>query len=210
MADTYLRNGVRDVVASIPQADHDQEECVAVIINGARVPWFLRFYARLGSNRIFIGGVRIFASRQNRLVAVLAVPGCRSFEVEGRADDSTIGDVLEVDFEGVPGRGGPWGVTAIPGNSVFGGRSYQVLTGAGGGPITCTGEVHGWTAYTTLAGGTVTVTGPLGLTLGPIIVPQNGSVSGDAMGLLAPVSIWTFANVQSYVIEYIPPGVEMP
>jgi len=28
------------------------------------------------------------------------------------------------------------------------------------------------------------------------------------MGLLAPVSTWDFVNVDSYVIEFVPPGVE--
>jgi hypothetical protein len=208
MADTYLTNGVRNIVASEPQRDHDTEEIVAVMVNGGRIPWVLRFWARLGASRVYIGGVRIFASRTNRLVAVLSAPGARSFEVEGKGADTTP-DNLEISFEGVPGRGGPWGVTPIPGNSVLGARSYRVLTGVGSPAIVnCTGEVHGWTAYTTQAGATIVITAQPNLVLGPIIVPQNGSISGDAMGLLAPVSVWTFGNVDAYLIEYVPPGLE--
>lgn len=207
MSDNYLRNGARQVVASVPQADHDAEDVVAVLVDGGKIPWVLRFWARLGSGRAYIGAVRVFAARTHRVVAVLAMPGARAFEVEGKGVDTTADD-LEIHFEGIQGRGGPWGVTPIVGNSVLNARSYRVLTGVGALGVICTGEVHGWTAYTTQAGGTVTVTALPALTFGPIIVPQNGAISGDAMGLLAPVSTWDFVNVDTYMIEYIPPGIE--
>lgn len=208
MPDNYLRNGVRSMVASVPQQDHDFEDVVAVLVNGGKIPWVLRFWARLGTERVYIGAVRVFASRQHRLAAVLSVPGARGFEVEGKGADTTRDDLL-IHFEGIQGRGGPWGVTPVPGISVLGARSYRVLTGVGDpATVVCTGEVLGWTAYTTQAAATVSVAALPALGFGPIIVPQNGSISGDAMGLLAPVSTWDFVNVDSYVIEFVPPGLE--
>lgn len=208
MPETYLQNGVRDIVASIPQEDHVEEDVVAVMVNGGKIPWVLRFWARLGNNRVFLGAVRTFASRHHRLVAVLAAPGARAFEVEGQGIDDT-DDVLAIAFEGCPGRGGPWGVTAIPGNSVRGCRSYRVETGVGSPAIvTVTGEVHGWAAYTAQVGGVVLIQADPNLTIGPIGVPQNVGTRGNAMGLLAPISTWTFGNVDRYLIEYIPPGTE--
>jgi hypothetical protein len=208
VSDNYLRNGVRSSVASLPQTDHPAEDVVSVVVNGGKIPWVLRFWARLGIHRVYMGAVRIFASRTHRLVAVLSAPGALAFEVEGKGADTTRDD-LEIHFEGIQSRGGPWGVTAIPGNSVLGARSYRVLTGVGDpATVPVIGEVHGWTAYTTQAGGTVTVAALPALGFGPVIVPQNGSISGNAMGLLAPASTWDFLNVDSYMIEYIPPGTE--
>jgi hypothetical protein len=208
MSEKYLQNGVRSIIASVPQTDHGAEDVVAVLVNGGRIPWVLRFWARLGAGRVYIGGVRVFASRHHRLAAVLSVPGAQAFEVEGKGVNTTV-DNLEIHFEGIQGRGGPWGVAAIPGVSVLGSRSYRVLTGVGDpATVICTGEVFGWTAFTTQAAATVSVAAQPALTLGPIIVPQNGSISGNAMGLLAPVSTWDFVNVDSYMIEFVPPGVE--
>lgn len=208
MSDNILRNNVRDIVAFVPEEDHIGENTAAVVVVGGQIPWVLRFWARLGANRAYIGAVRLFASRQKRLAAILSIPGALTFEVEGKGAETTA-DQLEIHFEGIEARGGPWGVHAIVGNSVLNSRSYRVLTGVGAGvPFLCTGEVHGWTAYTTQVGGTVAIAADPNLAIGPIIVPQNGSISGNAMGLLAPVSTWTINNVDSYVIEYIPPGIE--
>jgi hypothetical protein len=207
MADNLLQNGVPRFVASIPN-DPNGENTVAVIADGGSGPWVLRFWAMLGTLRTYVGAVRFFADRHARLVAVVSVPGATSFECEGMAANVATTESLRVTFEGIEARGGPWGVSAIPGLSVAGARSYRVASGNAGGVVTITGEVYGWAAETTLAGGTVSVSALPGLGFGPTVVPQNGSVRGDAMGLLAPESTWTFANVNAWMIEYVPPGLD--
>ena len=206
MADNLLQNGVPRIVASIPN-DPNGENTVAVIADGGSGPWVLRFWARLGGLRTYVGAVRFFADRHARLVAIVSVPGAASYECEGMAADVTSSESIRVTFEGIESRGGPWGVTAIPGLSVAGARSYRVERGTSG-VVTITGEVFGWAAETTLAGATITVSADPAIGFGPITVPQNGAVRGNAMGLLAPVSTWTFANVDAWIIEYVPPGLD--
>jgi hypothetical protein len=206
MSGITLKNGVRRRIASLPEeGSSNGENTVAVSATGASLPWVLRFWARLGRSSVYIGAVRIFASQENRLVAICSIPGAREFEVEGQAQDGAVVDEIAVDFEGIDARGGPWGVHAIRGNSVDGSRSYRVITGTVGA-VTVTGEVFGWAAWTTQAGGTIAVAALPALGFGPIDVPQNGAINGNAMGLLAPVSTWTFTNTDGYSIEYVPPG----
>jgi hypothetical protein len=200
-----LKNGVRRRISSLPQESSSEgENTVSVSVSGALVPWVLRFWARLGSSSVYVGAVRIFAAQENRLVAICAIPGARWFEVEGLAQDGTV-DELVVGFDGTQSAGGPWGVHPIHGASVDGSRSYRVVWGVAGA-VTVTGEVYGWAAYTTQAGATVAVAGAPALAFGPVIVPQNGAINGDARGIIAPVSTWTFTNTDSYFIEYVPPG----
>lgn len=203
MAQNTLKNGVRRIIASVPEHQHTDENTVSVVVNGGVIPWVLRFWARLGTHRCYVGAVRIFPSRDSRVVAVCSMPGAKSWEVEGRGYDATT-DEIQVHFEGLPGCAGPWGVQAIPGISVDGARSYRVQTGVAG-VVQVTGEVFGWAAYAVAAGATVTAAGLPALGFGPVPVPI-GSVEGNAMGLLAPISTWTFAGTSGYMIEYVPPG----
>jgi hypothetical protein len=200
-----LKNGIRRTVGSAPQQDHPCENTVAVAVRGAVVPWVLRFWCLLGNHRSYAGAVRIFASQDQRVVAVCSMPGASMWEVEGRAYDGTQ-DELVVHFEGLEACAGPYGVHAIPGNSVDGGRSYRVITGAAG-VVVVTGEVFGWAARATAINATVAVAALPALGFGPIGVPAAGEVNGNAMGLLAPVSTWTFVGTSGYVIEYVPPGI---
>lgn len=200
-----LKNGLQRRVASVPRDGHPGENTVAVVVSGGSVPWVLRFYAKLGSNISYVGAVRVFRNPLTRLVAVLSVPGAEAFEVEGQATTPGAVDEIGIDFEGIEARGGPWGVLPLPGVSVAWARSYRVLTGTAG-VVNVVGEVWGWAARATAAGATVTVAAPPALGFGPIGVPQNGEVHGDARGILAPESTWNFAGTSGYLIEYAPPG----
>jgi hypothetical protein len=199
-----LQNGVRSVVASVPQEDHATENTVAVVVVGGTLPWVLRFWARLGTHRAYLGGVRIFAVPGARVAAILACPNARAFEVMGQATNATAQDALEIHFEGLDARGGPWGVQPVPGVSVPFARSYRVLTGAAG-VVPVVGEVFGWAARASVAGATVAAAAGPGLAFGPIAVPVNGSVQGNCMGAMAPASTWTFVGTDGYLIEYFPP-----
>jgi len=199
----FLNNGVRTVIASRPQ-DGQPEDCVAVIASGGRQPWVLRFYARLGTHRAYLGAVRLFALQTERVVAYLSAPGAQGFETEGESLVTTA-DRLGIEFVGTVVRGGPWGVQSVLGASVNAARSYRCVTGVAGA-VTVTGEVYGWAAQTSQAGASVAVAAQPALGFGPLIVPQNGTIAGDARGLLAPVSTWTFVNTDSYFIEFVPPG----
>ena len=205
MSGITLKNGIRRRIGSLPQeGETEGENTVSVFASGALVPWVLRFWARLGPNSVYVGAVRIFAAQENRLVAICSIPGARWFEVEGRAADDSVDELL-VDFGGLEAKGGPWGVHPIHGASVDGSRSYRVIRGTAG-VVTVTGEVWGWAARSVLPAATIGVTAQPGLGFGPIDVPQNGSVQGDARGMLAPVSVWTFTNTAAFFIEYFPPG----
>jgi hypothetical protein len=202
-----LKNGLQRRIASVPKDGHPGENTVAVILSGGSVPWVLRFYARLGSGIAYVGAVRVFRNPLTRLAAVLSVPGAEAFEVMGQASDPTAVDEIGVDFEGIEARGGPWGVLPIPGVSVAWARSYRVLTGTAG-VVNVVGEVWGWAARATNPGATVAVAALPGLGFGPVGVPPNGEVHGDARGILAPESTWTFTGTTGYLIEYAPPGGE--
>lgn len=199
-----LKNRIRRSILSSPQEDHPNENTVACIVAGGTIPWVLRFWAHLGSNRAYAGAVRIFPSRDHRIVAVCSMPGARNWEVEGEGA-TTATDELEIHFEGMESCCGPFGVHAVPGNSVAFGKSYTVATGTAA-VVQIVGEVWGWAAYATAAGATVTVAAPPTAGFGPIAVPVNGEVSGNARGILAPVSTWTFAGTSGYLIEYMAPG----
>jgi hypothetical protein len=206
MAKTTLKNGLQRRVASVPQDGHPGENTVAVVVSGGVLPWVLRFWARIGSLHAYVGAVRTFAMPGDRVVAVVSMPGATAFEVEGQANDPTAVDEIGIHFEGIDSRGGPWGVHAMPGVSVDAARSYRVLTGTAG-VMTVTGEVWGWAATASVAAATVAVAAPPGLAFGPVAVPVNGEVNGNARGILAPVSTWTFVNTDSFLIEYLPPGI---
>lgn len=205
MAEFTLKNGLQRRIASVARDGHPGENTVAVILSGGIVPWVLRFWARLGPNLAYIGAVRVFANPTQRVAAVLSMPGAQAFEVEGQANTPNAVDEIGVDFEGLEARGGPWGVFPIPGVSVPWARSYRVLTGTVG-VVPVVGEVWGWAARATNPGATVTVSALPGLSFGPVAVPANGEVHGDARGILAPESTWTFAGTSGYIIEYAPPG----
>jgi len=209
MSECTLKNGVRRIIASASEAGHPDENTVAVVVDGGTIPWVLRFWARLGVNRAYAGAVRIFPSADHRVVAVCSMPGAHAWEVEGRGATSA-DDEIEIHFEGMEACCGPFGVHAIPGNSVSGCRSYRVIDGTFGA-VVVTGEVFGWTAWATAAGATVqAAAGPaLAAVFAPaaLIVPTNGFVEGNAMGLLAPVSTWTFTGTSAFKIEYVPPGI---
>lgn len=198
-----LQNGVRLVAASVPQEDHPDENTVGVVVTGGTLAWVLRFWARLGTHRAYLGGVRLHAMTRTRVAAIVSCPNARAFEVEGQAT-SNAADALEIHFEGLQARGGPWGVQAMPGVSVPYARSYRVLTGAAG-VVPVVGEVFGWAARASAAGATVAATAGPGLTFGPVAVPINGSVQGNCMGAMAPASTWTFVGTDGYLIEYFPP-----
>jgi hypothetical protein len=199
-----LQNGVRSVAASVPQEDHPTENTVAVVITGGTLPWVLKFWARLGTHRAYLGGVRLHATNFARVAAIVSCPNARAFEVQGQATDPAAQDALQVHFEGLDARGGPWGVQPVPGVSVAYARSYRVLTGAAG-VVQVVGEVYGWAARASAAGATVAAAAGPGLAFGPIAVPVNGSVQGNCMGAMAPVSTWTFVGTDGYLIEYFPP-----
>lgn len=203
-AELTLKNGVVRRIASVPEEGHETENAVACVVAGGTIPWVLRFWARLGSNLCYAGAVRIFPSKNHRVVAVCSMPGARAWEVEGRAATNAPDELL-IHFEGQQDRGGPYGVHAIPGNSVEGARSYRVARGTAGA-VTVVGEVFGWAAHATVAGATVAVTANPTLSFGPIDVPLNGAVRGNAHGLLAPESTWTFTNTAGFFIEYVAPG----
>lgn len=208
MSELTLKNRVRRVIASQPQEGHPGENTVAVIVSGGTIPWVLRFWAMYGKHRAYVGAVRTFVNSNERVVAVCSMPGATHWEVEGSGSTSAE-DEIAVHFEGIEARGGPWGVSAMPGNSVDGARSYRVATGTAGA-IVITGEVFGWAAYAVVAGATVQAVATPALTdFEPIAlpVPNGGSVNGNAMGLLAPVSTWTFTNTSAFMIEYVPPGI---
>jgi hypothetical protein len=188
----------------VPQEDHAAENTVAVVVQGGTIPWVLRFWAMLGSNRAYAGAVRIFPMKDARIVAICSMPGARSWVVDGRGATSAP-DEIDVHFEGIEARGGPWGVHAIPGASVDGTRSYRVERGTFG-PVTVIGEVFGWAAHAVLPGATVGVTANPYLNFGPIDVPNGGAVNGNCRGLLAPVSNWLFTNTAGFFIEYVAPG----
>jgi hypothetical protein len=164
----------------------------------------LRFWARFGSHRAYLGAVRIYPSKLDRVCAVVSFPGAQAFEVEGEANDPSVTDEIAIHFEGIEGCGGPWGVQAVRGQSVEGARSYRAATGTNGA-VTITGEVWGWAAQSTAGGSVAVVAGP-GLSFGPVVVPAGIPIGGDCRGLLAPVSTWTFTGTDNYFIEYVPPG----
>jgi len=141
---------------------------------------------------------------RTRVAAVVSCPSARAFEVEGQATNPVGADALEIHFEGLQARGGPWGVQPIPGVSVGLARSYRVLTGTAA-VVPVVGEVFGWAARAINPGATVTVAAGPSLLFGPIAVPPNGEVNGDCRGILAPESVWTFAGTSGYVIEFAPP-----
>lgn len=200
-----LKNGLQGVVASVPQSDHQTESAVTCIATGGTIPWTLRFFARLGSRRAYVGAVRTFATKSERVVAVCSLPGAAIWEVEGRGA-TDVQDEIGIHFEGDVSPLIQPGVHAIPGNSVAGARSYSVLTGTVGS-VVVTGEVLGWAARSDVAGASVVVTSPFGgLNFGPIGVPEGGEVNGNCQGLIAPISTWTFVNTSGYLIEYVPPG----
>jgi hypothetical protein len=201
---TTLKNGIRRVVASVPQTDNPAENTVSVLMQGGLSPWVLHFWGRFGTHRAYLGAVRTFASRFERVVAVVSFPGARAIEVEGQSSDQAATDEVSVHFEGVPAYGGPWGVQPVRGQSVEGARSYRTAQGTNG-VVTITGEVFGWAAESA-AGGTVTVTAGPALSFGPVAVPAGIPIAGDCRGLLAPVSTWTFVGTDHYFIEYMPPG----
>lgn len=202
-----LKNGVADIVASVPQEDHPTESAVTLIATGGTIPWLLKVFARLGSRRAYVGAVRTFATRAQRVVAVCSLPGAAIWEVEGRGATDTI-DEIGIHFEGDVAPLVMPGVHAIPGNSIDGARSYRIAQGVSGS-VSVTGEVFGWAAHTTLAGATVACSANPSLSFGPIDVPINGSVKGDCKGLLAPVSTWTFVNTSGFFIEYVAPGADI-
>jgi hypothetical protein len=204
MSEATLKNGVRRTIASSPQEDHAGENTVSVVVAGGTIPWVLRFWARFGIARAYVGAVRIFPTRDHRVVAVCSMPGATQWEVEG-IGATTATDELEIHFEGCESCCGPFGVHAIPGNSVDGSRSYRVTRGTAG-TVTVTGEVFGWAAHAILAGASVSVAANPALAFGPIDVPQFGAVNGDGRGLVAPVSTWTFVNTAGFFIEYVAPG----
>lgn len=204
MADNILQNGVRKRLASLPQRKASENGC-AVLLEGGSMPWHLQFWAAFGSQKAYLGGIRAFALVESRLVAFIACPGADYFEVEGQGADVSTNDRVMVSFQGADLRGGPWGVSAVPGTSVLGSRSYRVVTGAAG-VVVVTGEVFGWAARATAPGATVAVAATPALSWGPVGVPANGEVHGDARGILAPVSTWTFVGTTGYLIEFAPPG----
>lgn len=205
MAQDTLKNGLQRRVASVARDGHPGENTVAVVVEGGSAPWILRFYAKLGQHRAFMGAVRLHQLTTQRVVAVLSMPGASSFEVEGQANNPTLLDEISVSFEGIEARGGPWGVFPVPGVSVAWARSYRVVTGTAG-VVVVTGEVWGWAARAINPGATVAVAAAPGLSFGPVAVPPNGEVHGDARGILAPVSTWTFVGTTGYLIEFAPPG----
>src|SRR5512136_1107282 len=200
-----LKNGLAGKVASVPQEDHATESAVTVIATGGTIPWTLRFYAKFGTRRAYVGSVRTFATKAQRVIAVCSLPGAAIWEVEGNgATDAA--DEIGIHFEGDVSPLVIPGVHAMPGNSVNGARSYSVITGTVGS-VTVTGEVMGWAARSDVAGASLSVTSPFGnLALGPIGVPEGGEVNGNCQGLIAPVSTWTFVNTTGYLIEVVPPG----
>ena len=204
MSQYTLKNGIHRVVASVPQEDHPTENTVSVVLSGGIAPWVLRFWARFGTHRAYVGAVRAFAGKLDRVVAVCSMPGALAWEVEGAANDAALEDEVAIHFEGIEARGGPWGVFPLPGISVDGARSYRLAPGTNG-VVTITGEVYGWAAESA-AGGTIGVIAGPSLSFGPLAVPAGIPINGDARGLLAPVSTWTFTNTDHYFIEYVPPG----
>lgn len=192
-------------IASVPQGDSKGENTHAIIAQGSVHPWVLHFVSVIGGRKCLVGSVRTFpTSKEAHLVAIVSIPGAVSVEVWGQCSVPSVKDEMSIDIEGIEAKGGPWGVFPIPGASVAGGRSYRVITGVAGGPIVVTGTVLGWTATST-AGGTVTATALPSLTIGPIVIPPGSTISGDARGLLSPVSNWTFVGTDSYAIEFVPP-----
>jgi hypothetical protein len=200
----YLENGVRKIVSCKP-ADGRPDDCYSVVVNGGILPWVLRFRAKLQNCAPYVGAVRIFPSQLERLVAIVSVPGAVSLEVEGSATDRATRDRIGIHIESTICRGGPWGVTPIHGVSVDGARSYRVITGVSGA-VVVTGQVYGWAARAVAAGATVSAAAGPALAIGPIGVPPNGEVNGDARGLMAPISTWTFVNTTGYILEVVPPG----
>jgi hypothetical protein len=200
-----LKNGARDVIASVPQEGHPTESAVTVLATGGTIPWTLRFYARFGTRRAYAGSVRTFPTKEQRVIAVCYLPGAAIWEVEG-VGATNAKDEIAIHFEGDERVGLPPGVHAMLGNSVDGARSYAIATGTSGN-VNITGEILGWAARTDVPGATVSITSPFGnLALGPIAVPEGGEVNGNGKGLIPPLSSWAFVNTTGYLIEYIPPG----
>jgi hypothetical protein len=204
MSNYTLKNGIVRRIASVPEEGHETENAVTVVAAGGTIPWVLRFWARLGVNSCYAGAVRIFPSKNHRVVAICSLPGARAWEVEGRGATNAPDELL-IHFEGQQDSGGPYGVRSIPGNSIDGARSYRVERGTAG-VVVVTGEVFGWAAHAAVAGATVGVTANPGLAFGPIDVPINGAVNGNAQGMIAPISTWTFTNTAGFFIEYVAPG----
>lgn len=202
-----LRNGILQPIGSRPQEGR-AEDCAAIVVSGGTVPWVLRISARCGNFVARLGAVRVYPMPISRVVAFVASPGAKGFEVSGYAlTDPAAGiatDSLDVHIEGTPARGGPWGVQAVPGFSVLQSRSYRVLTGVAG-VVNVTGEIHGWAAWAAGAGATVAAAALPTLGFGPVGVPAGGAVRGNCLGEMAPVSTWTFTNTSGYLIEYFPP-----
>lgn len=207
MAKFTLRNGQRQTVPPSPEGSGIVGSTLSVVQTGGLVPWVLQFWARFGSHRSYVGAVRTFVARNSRVVAVCSMPGADTWEVEGRAA-TDVRDEIELHLQGINAAGGPFGVSALPGNSVDACRSYRVLDGVAG-VVAVVGEVYGWAAWATAANATVQVAAPpalVGFLPLALAVPVNGSVRGNALGKLAPVTAWTFTNTSQYMIEYFPPG----
>lgn len=187
-------------------ANNAAENTHVIIAQGNTQPWVLHFTSVIGGRKCAVGSVRIFpTSKAAAAVAIVSIPGAVAVEVWGQCAVPNVKDEVRIDIEGTDAKGGPWGVFPVEGASVAGGRSYRVLTGVSGGPITVTGTVLGWTAMSTV-GGTVQITAQPSLSIGPIVIPPGATISGDAREILSPVSNWTFAGTDSYVIEIVPPN----
>lgn len=198
-----LNSAVPGTICTTPGAD-GKDNCIAVSMLGGAAPWLLRFWALLGGRRIYLGGVRTYVAQPERLVAIVSCPAAQRFEVEGHCYTTNSRDQISLFLTGFASTAGPWGVQAVPGNSVAGARSIRTLSGVNGA-ILVTGEVHGWRVRSA-AGGTLTIQVSPTLTIGPIAVPAGVLVEGDFLGQLGPSSIWTFIGTDSYSIEMTPPG----
>jgi len=205
MADNnVLNSAVPQTICTTPSADGN-DNCIAVSMLGGAMPWLLRFWAMLGNRRVYLGGVRTFVAQPERLIAIVSCPAADKFEVEGNCYGTRgATDQISLFLTGFASTAGPWGVQAVPGNSISGSRSLRVLSGVNGA-ILVNGEVHGW-AVTSAAGGTLTIVVSPTLTIGPIAIPAGVPVSGDFQGRLGPQSVWTFVGTDDYMIEMAPPG----
>jgi hypothetical protein len=209
-----LQTGIQRRVSGLPSIQdastltNQGPNAASIVAIGGTLPWVLRIWGQFGKGLSYVGAVRVFPRQGSRLVAVVSAPGARWYEIEGVCS-TPVGtsaiDEMGIEIHPCVAAGGAWGVQPVLGNSVDGARSYRVLTGASG-VVAVTGEVFGWAARSVLAGATIAVAAGPALGFGPIGVPQNGEVHGDARGLMAPVSTWTFTNTSGYVIEYVPPG----
>jgi len=201
MRNVNIRAGLRDVITFEPKT---AENAVSVVVQGGTVPWCLHFRAQIADRRAYVGSVKLFATKDPRLVAVVSCPGASKWEVSGEPTVLGAKDQIEVALNGHESKGGPWGVVPIAGNSVDGARAYRIISGTSGGPIVVTGTVYGWTAYS-VAGGSVTCTASPAFSF-TVPIAAGTSVSGDCRGCAPPVSNWTFTGTDSYFLEVLPPG----